>query len=211
LTKEKRAAEVTRLLKDAYPEALCALHYKHDYELLFATRLSAQCTDVRVNMVTETLFQQFPTLESFAAAPEDEIAEAIKTCGLFRTKARDIKACAVMLLDEYNGKVPDTMEKLLRLPGVGRKTANLILGDIFGKPAIVCDTHCIRLSNRLGLVQDEKDPVKVEKALRELIDPKESSDFCHRLVLHGRECCTARNPKCQNCTLAAVCPSFPAV
>ncbi len=202
---------MTRLLKDAYPEAVCALHYKHDYELLFATRLSAQCTDVRVNMVTETLFQQFPTLESFATAPENEIAEAIKTCGLYRTKARDLKACAVMLLNEYDGKVPDTMEKLLRLPGVGRKTANLILGDIFGKPAIVCDTHCIRLSNRLGLVQDEKDPVKVEKALRELIDPKESSDFCHRLVLHGRECCTARNPKCQNCTLAAVCPSYPAV
>ncbi len=211
MTKAERAAEVTRLLKEAYPDAMCALHYKHDYELLFATRLSAQCTDVRVNMVTETLFKQFPTLESFAAAPEDEIAEAIKTCGLFRTKARDIKACAVMLLGEYDGKVPDTMEKLLRLPGVGRKTANLILGDIFGKPAIVCDTHCIRLSNRLGLVQNEKDPVKVEKALRELIDPKESSDFCHRLVLHGRECCTARNPKCQNCTLAAVCPSYPAV
>ncbi len=211
MTKEKRAAEVTRLLKDTYPDAVCALHYKHDYELLFATRLSAQCTDVRVNMVTKTLFQQFPTLESFAAAPEDEIAEAIKTCGLFRTKARDLKACAIMLLNEYDGKVPDTMEKLLRLPGVGRKTANLILGDIFGKPAIVCDTHCIRLSNRLGLVQNEKDPVKIEKALRELIDPKESSDFCHRLVLHGRECCTARNPKCQNCTLATICPSYHAV
>ena len=141
-------------------------------------------------------FKQFPTLESYAEAPEEEIAEAIKTCGLFRTKARDLKACAIMLLSEYDGKVPDNMEDLLELPGVGRKTANLILGDIFGKPAIVTDTHCIRLSNRLGFVKNEKDPVKVENALRKLIDPAESSDFCHRLVLFGREHCTARNPKC---------------
>lgn len=209
MTKKERAAAVTELLKSAYPDAVCALHYTQDYELLFATRLSAQCTDARVNIVTETLFKQFPTLESFAEAPEEEIAEAIKTCGLFRTKARDLKACAVMLLAEFGGKVPDNMDDLLKLPGVGRKTANLILGDIFGKPAVVCDTHCIRLSNRLGLVKDEKDPVKVEAALRRLLDPKESSDFCHRLVLHGRECCTARSPKCEHCPLGPACRSYP--
>lgn len=209
MTKKERAHAVTELLREVYPEAVCALHYTHDYELLFATRLSAQCTDARVNIVTETLFKQFPTLESFAAAPEEEIAESIKTCGLFRTKARDLKACAIMLLEQYDGKVPDTMEELLKLPGVGRKTANLILGDIFGKPAIVTDTHCIRLSNRLGFVKNEKDPVKVENALRKLIVPAESSDFCHRLVLFGREHCTARKPQCEGCPLGAICPSFP--
>ena len=209
MTKKERAAAVTELLKSVYPDAECALHYTHDYELLFATRLSAQCTDARVNIVTETLFRQFPTLESFAAAPEADIAEAIKTCGLFRTKARDLKACAIMLLDRFGSKVPDNMEDLLTLPGVGRKTANLILGDIFGKPAIVADTHCIRLSGRLGFVKNEKDPVKVEAALRKLIDPAESSDFCHRLVLFGREWCTARSPKCTGCPLGAVCPSYP--
>lgn len=209
MTKKERAAVVTELLKTVYPEAVCALHYTHDYELLFATRLSAQCTDARVNIVTEKLFKQFSTLQSFADASEEEIAEAIKTCGLFRTKARDLKACAMMLIANYGGKVPDTMEELLKLPGVGRKTANLILGDIFGKPAIVCDTHCIRLSNRLGFVKNEKDPVKVENALRKLLDPAESSDFCHRLVLFGREHCTARSPKCEGCPLGAVCPSYP--
>ena len=209
MTKKERAAAVTELLKTVYPEAVCALHYTHDYELLFATRLSAPCTDARVNIVTEKLFKQFSTLQSFADASEEEIAEAIKTCGLFRTKARDLKACAMMLIANYGGKVPDTMEELLKLPGVGRKTANLILGDIFGKPAIVCDTHCIRLSNRLGFVKNEKDPVKVENALRKLLDPAESSDFCHRLVLFGREHCTARSPKCEGCPLGAVCPSYP--
>lgn len=209
MTKKERAAVVTELLKTVYPEAVCALHYTHDYELLFATRLSAQCTDARVNIVTEKLFKQFSTLQSFADASEEEIAEAIKTCGLFRTKARDLKACAMMLIANYGGRVPDTMEELLKLPGVGRKTANLILGDIFGKPAIVCDTHCIRLSNRLGFVKNEKDPVKVENALRKLLDPAESSDFCHRLVLFGREHCTARSPKCEGCPLGAVCPSYP--
>ncbi|MCI7126151.1 MAG: endonuclease III [Agathobaculum sp.] len=210
MTKKERAAAVTELLKATYPDATCALHYTHDYELLFATRLSAQCTDARVNIVTETLFRQFPTLESYAAATEGEIAEAIKTCGLFRTKARDLKNCAIMLLAEFDGRVPDNMDDLLRLPGVGRKTANLVLGDIFGQPAVVADTHCIRLSNRLGFVKNQKDPVKVETALRRLLDPKESSDFCHRLVLHGRECCTARSPKCENCALGTVCPSYPA-
>lgn len=207
MTKKERASEVTALLKEAYPDALCALHYNKDYELLFATRLSAQCTDVRVNMVTKDLFAKFPTLEDYAAAPLEAIEEAIKTCGLYRTKARDLKAAAVMLLQDFGGRVPDTMEELLKLPGIGRKTANLILGDIYGQPAIVTDTHCIRLSNRLGFVKDEKDPYKVEVALRKLIDPAESSDFCHRLVLHGREVCTARKPKCDSCCLAPVCPS----
>lgn len=208
MTKKERMIEVVRRLKDVYPEAVCALHYTHDYELLFATRLSAQCTDARVNIVTERLFSDFPTLQSFAEASEEDIAEVIKSCGLFRTKARDLHASAVMLLAEYGGRVPDTMEQLLRLPGVGRKTANLVLGDIYGKPAIVCDTHCIRLSNRLGFVKNEKNPVKVENALRKLVPPEESSDFCHRLVLFGRENCTARAPHCADCPLADICPSF---
>lgn len=209
MTKKERALAVVNLLKNAYPDAACALQYKQDYELLFATRLSAQCTDARVNLVTRDLFVTFPTLQSFADAPLEAIEEGIKTCGLFRTKARDLKACARMLLDEFGGKVPDNMADLLKLPGIGRKTANLILGDIYGQPAIVTDTHCIRLSNRLGFVKDQKDPVKVENALRGLIPPAESSDFCHRLVLHGREVCTARAPKCEGCCLASVCPSYP--
>lgn len=209
MTKKQRALEAVRLLKEAYPDAVCALQYQHDYELLFATRLSAQCTDARVNIVTKDLFVRFPTLESFAEAPLEDIEEGIKTCGLFRTKARDLKACAQMLLADFGGKVPDNMADLLKLPGVGRKTANLVLGDIFGQPAIVTDTHCIRLSNRLGFVQNVKDPVKVEKALLALIPPAESSDFCHRLVLHGREACTARAPKCEKCCLAGICPSYP--
>ncbi len=209
MTKKERALAVVNLLKNAYPDAACALQYKQDYELLFATRLSAQCTDARVNLVTRDLFVTFPTLQSFADAPLEAIEEGIKTCGLFRTKARDLKACARMLLDDFGGKVPDNMADLLKLPGIGRKTANLILGDIYGQPAIVTDTHCIRLSNRLGFVKDQKDPVKVETALRGLIPPAESSDFCHRLVLHGREVCTARAPKCEGCCLASVCPSYP--
>ncbi len=209
MTKKERMAAVVNLLKEGYPDATCALQYQHDYELLFATRLSAQCTDARVNIVTQTLFRDFPTLQSFAEAPIEALEQGIKTCGLFRTKARDIKACAQMLLADFGGKVPDNMPDLLKLPGIGRKTANLILGDIYGQPAIVTDTHCIRLSNRLGFVKDIKEPAKVEAALRKLVPPKESSDFCHRLVLHGREVCTARAPKCENCCLAAVCPSYP--
>ena len=205
MTKKERAATVTELLKTVYPEAVCALHYTHDYELLFATRLSAQCTDARVNIVTEKLFKQFPTLQSFADAPEEDIAEAIKTCGLFRTKARDLKACAMMLLANYDGKVPDSMAELLKLPGVGRKTANLILGDIFGKPAIVCDTHCIRITGRLGLTDGSKDPLSVEKQLRAILPPEESNDFCHRLVLFGRDRCTARKANCDGCPLRKDC------
>ena len=209
MTKKDRAKAAVDLLRQAYLDATCALQYTHDYELLFATRLSAQCTDARVNIVTKDLFVRFPTLESFAEAPVEDIEDGIKTCGLFRTKARDLKACAQMLLTDFGGKVPDNMNDLLRLPGVGRKTANLILGDIFGQPAIVTDTHCIRLSNRLGFVKNVKDPVKVETALRALIPPAESSDFCHRLVLHGREVCTARSAQCEKCCLASICPSYP--
>ena len=209
MTKKDRAKAAVDLLRQAYPDATCALQYTHDYELLFATRLSAQCTDARVNIVTKDLFVRFPTLESFAEAPVEDIEDGIKTCGLFRTKARDLKACAQMLLTDFGGKVPDNMADLLRLPGVGRKTANLILGDIFGQPAIVTDTHCIRLSNRLGFVKNVKDPVKVETALRALSPPAESSDFCHRLVLHGREVCTARSAQCEKCCLASICPSYP--
>ena len=198
-------AELARL----YPDAKPALHFTNPFQLLVAVVLSAQCTDVKVNMVTPALFAAYPDAAALAKAEPEEIEPYIKTCGLFRTKARDLKACAMMLIANYGGRVPDTMEELLKLPGVGRKTANLILGDIFGKPAIVCDTHCIRLSNRLGFVKNEKDPVKVENALRKLLDPAESSDFCHRLVLFGREHCTARSPKCEGCPLGAVCPSYP--
>ena len=198
-------AELARL----YPDARPALHFANPFELLVAVMLSAQCTDVKVNMVTPALFAAYPDAAALAKAEPAEIEPIIKTCGLFRTKARDLKACAMMLIANYGGRVPDTMEELLKLPGVGRKTANLILGDIFGTPAIVCDTHCIRLSNRLGFVKNEKDPVKVENALRKLLDPAESSDFCHRLVLFGREHCTARSPKCEGCPLGAVCPSYP--
>lgn len=212
MTKKQRASYITKRLAQTYPDAKCALLYTKDYELLFATRLSAQCTDKRVNQVTRTLFQDFPTLESFADAPIEEIEKGIKTCGLYHTKAKDLKLAAQMLIHEFHGKVPDTMKNLLLLPGIGRKTANLILGDIYGQPAIVTDTHCIRLSGRLGLVPNGlKAPIKVEAALRELIAPEESSNFCHRLVLHGREVCTARSPQCQNCCLAEVCPSFPII
>ena len=206
---KQQVAAIIAALKELYPDALCSLDYQKDYELLFSVRLAAQCTDARVNLVTPALFARYPTLEAFAAADVDEVGTYIHSCGFWRAKARDIVAAAQMLVERFGGKVPDNMEDLLSLPGVGRKTANLILGDIFGKPAIVCDTHCIRLSNRLGFVKNEKDPVKVENALRKLLDPAESSDFCHRLVLFGREHCTARSPRCEGCPLGAVCPSYP--
>lgn len=192
-------------LEKLYPDALCSLQYSTDYELLFAVRLSAQCTDARVNIVCADLFVKFPTLESFADADITELENAVKPCGFYRTKAQNIKDSAKMLIEKFNSKVPDNMEDLLSLPGVGRKTANLILGDIYKQPsAVVADTHCIRISNRLGLALS-KEPEKVEKALREVLTPETSSDFCHRLVLFGREYCTARKPKCDICPLAQIC------
>ena len=194
-------AELERL----YPDALCSLEYKNDYELLFAVRLSAQCTDARVNQVTPALFARFPTLESFAQADEEEVGQYVHSCGFWRAKAHDLVASAQMLLRDFGGKVPDNMEDLLRLPGVGRKTANLILGDIYGKEGYVCDTHCIRITGRLGLTDGSKDPLRVEKQLRTCLPPEKSSDFCHRMVLHGRAVCTARNPHCDACTLRPLC------
>ena len=194
-------AELERL----YPDALCSLEYKKDYELLFAVRLSAQCTDARVNQVTPALFARFPTLKSFAGASEEEVGEYVHSCGFWRAKAHDLVASAQMLLRDFGGKVPDNMEDLLRLPGVGRKTANLILGDIYGKEGYVCDTHCIRITGRLGLTDGSKDPLRVEKQLRTCLPPEKSSDFCHRMVLHGRAVCTARNPHCDACTLRPLC------
>jgi len=204
MLKNKQINEIISLLKESYPEPICALEYKKDYELLFATRLAAQCTDARVNTVTPILFERFPTLNALAEADVMEVENIVHPCGFFRTKARDIVDASIMLLSKFGGKVPETMEELLTLPGVGRKTANLILGDIFNKPAIVVDTHCIRLTNRIGFV-DVKDPVKIEMALKELLPPEESSDFCHRLVLHGRAVCAARNPSCERCTLINLC------
>lgn len=205
MTPQERAERAVVLLEQEYPDAICALQYQKDYELLFATRLSAQCTDARVNIVTQDLYRVFPTLQSFADAEPAEIEQIIRPCGLGNTKARDIHAAAQYLLDHHDGKVPGTMAELLKIPGVGRKTANLILGDIFQKPAIVTDTHCIRLSNRIGLVDGIKEPGKVEKALRPIVPPEASSDFCHRLVLHGRAVCTARKPYCEKCCLAEIC------
>ena len=204
----KSKAAVKRIietLKELYPEGLCSLQYEKDYELLFAVRLSAQCTDERVNKVTPALYERFPTLESFAQADPSEVGEYIHSCGFYNGKARDIVACAQRLLAEHGGKVPGTMEELTALPGVGRKTANLILGDVYGQPAYVCDTHCIRITGKLGITNGSKDPLQVERQLREVLPPKESNNFCHRLVLFGRDICTARSPKCNECPLKADC------
>ena len=197
-------AEIIRLLEECYPEPICALEYRKDYELLFAARLAAQCTDARVNMVTPALFGRYPSLEDIAAADVSELEDIIHSCGFYRTKARDIVAAATMLIDEFDGRVPGEMEELLRLPGVGRKTANLMLGDIHNKPAVVVDTHCIRISNRIGLVCT-KDPAKIETELRKILPAELSSDFCHRIVLHGRAICTARKPDCGRCCIAGLC------
>ncbi len=202
---KKNISAIIEQLKVMYPGAECSLDYKKDYELLISVRLAAQCTDARVNLVTPAMFARFPTLEAFAEADVDEVGEYVHSCGFWRAKARDIVLCAQMLLREYGGKVPDTMEELLKLPGVGRKTANLLLGDIYGKEGYVCDTHCIRITGRLGITDGSKDPLKVEMQLRKVIPPEESNDFCHRMVLHGRALCMARSPQCGLCPLAVNC------
>ncbi|MCL2014470.1 MAG: endonuclease III [Oscillospiraceae bacterium] len=202
--KKKKIKMITDALKEIYPQVECALNYSQPYELLIAARLSAQCTDKRVNIVTKELFNKFPTLESFAHANIEDIEQIIKSCGLFHTKARDIIGICDMLCFRFGGVIPSNMEDLLRLPGVGRKTANLILGDIFRLPAVVTDTHCIRISNRLGLVRS-KNPLVVERELREILEPGESNNFCHRLVRFGRDICKAKNPKCNNCPLVNIC------
>ncbi len=206
MTKEKLALEVIKRLKEAYPLADCTLDYDHAWQLLVEVRLAAQCTDARVNVVVQKLFEKYPDVEALAAAEPEDIEEIVRPCGLGRSKARDISACMRKLRDEYGGKVPEDFDALLKLPGVGRKSANLIMGDVFGKPAIVTDTHCIRLCNRIGLVDQIKEPKKVEMALWKIIPPQEGSDFCHRLVYHGREVCTARTtPHCEACCLADIC------
>lgn len=201
---EEKVAAIIAALRERYPDALCALHYGKDYELMISVRLSAQCTDARVNQVTPALFARYPTLDAFAEADVAEVEEYVRSCGFFHHKAQDIVAACRMLRDEYGGRVPDTMEQLLRLPGVGRKTANLLLGDLYGKPAVVCDTHCIRIANRLGLTESTV-PLKVEKDLRAVLPPEESNDFCHRTVLHGRAVCSARSPKCAACCMREFC------
>ena len=205
----EQVQEIVRLLLEEYPEASCTLDYGKDYELLFSVRLAAQCTDERVNQITPALFERFPTLKAFAEADVQEVERYVHSCGFFRAKARDIVSCAQVLLEKYNGKLPRTMEELTKLPGVGRKTANLILGDVFRVPgSTVVDTHCIRLSNRMGLVDDLKDPVKIEMALRRILPPERSSDFCHCLVLHGRAVCDARKPACERCSVRHLCQHF---
>ena len=209
MTKEELALEIIRRLKEEYPDAGCTLDYNEAWKLLVSVRLAAQCTDARVNVVVQDLYAKYPTVEALAEAEPEEIEAIVRPCGLGKSKARDISACMRMLRDEYGGKVPDDFNTLLKLPGVGRKSANLIMGDVFGKPAIVTDTHCIRLTNRMGLVDSIKEPKKVEMALWKIIPPEEGSDFCHRLVMHGREVCTARTkPYCDRCCLKDICPKI---
>ena len=205
---KKKVNGIIFALEEKYPDALCALHYSKDYELMIAVRLSAQCTDARVNLVTPALFAAYPTLAAMASADITDVENYIHSCGFYRQKAKDIVLACQMLINEHGGRVPDTMEALLKLPGVGRKTANLLLGDLYAEPgSVVCDTHCIRICGRLGLSQG-KDPEKVERQLRTVLPPEESSDFCHRIVLFGREVCTARNPKCEACPLAIHCKEW---
>ena len=204
--KKKLALELIRRLKEAYPDAGCTLDYDDAWKLLVSVRLAAQCTDARVNVVVEKLYEKFPDVDALAGAEVEEIEETVRPCGLGKSKARDISACMKILRDQYGGKVPGDFDALLKLPGVGRKSANLIMGDVFGKPAIVTDTHCIRLVNRIGLVDGIQEPKKVEMALWKLIPPEEGSDFCHRLVYHGRDICTARTkPYCDRCCVSDLC------
>ena len=206
MRKKELAKEVIERLKKEYPDAGCSLTYDQAWKLLVSVRLAAQCTDERVNKVVPALYEKFPDVNALADAPVEEIEEIVKPCGLGKSKARDISACMKMLRDEYGGKVPEDFDALLKLPGVGRKSANLIMGDVFGKPAIVTDTHCIRLSNRIGLVDGIKEPKKVEMELWKIIPPEEGSDLCHRFVYHGREVCTARTkPFCDRCCLNDIC------
>ena len=204
MTKQQIATMAVNSLEKEYPDAVCSLVYSDPLQLLIATRLAAQCTDARVNIVTPALFERFKSVEAFANADVKEVEEYIKSCGLYKTKAKDIVAMAKMLCDEFDGKVPDTIEQLTKLPGIGRKTANLVVGDIFGKPAVVVDTHCIRITKRLGL-HSIKDAKKIEFILRELLPPDKSNDFCHRLVLHGRAVCDARKPLCEKCCMSDFC------
>lgn len=205
---KKKTTAIIAALKERYPNAVCALHSKKDYELMIAVRLSAQCTDARVNMITPALFAAYPTLEAMAHADVSDVENYIRSCGFFRQKAKDIVLACQMLLSDYGGKVPDTIDELLKLPGVGRKTANLLLGDLYSIPgSVVCDTHCIRICGRLGLSKG-KEPEKVEQQLRAILPPEESNDFCHRIVLFGRDICTARRPKCMECPLRPWCNEF---
>lgn len=207
MTDKEKAVKAVELLEKEYPYAVCSLTYTDPLQLLIATRLAAQCTDKRVNIVTPALFKKFPDVQAFADAEPEEIEEYIKSCGLYKTKARDITAMAKMIRDVYNGVVPDSIEELIKLPGIGRKTANLVVGDIYGKPAVVVDTHCIRITGRLGF-HNIKDAAKIEKILRKLLPPNKSNDFCHRLVLHGRAVCAARNPKCNDCCMKDICDEY---
>lgn len=209
MDRKKLALEIIERLKTEYPDAVCSLDYDQAWKLLVSVRLAAQCTDARVNQVVKGLFEKYPDVDALAEAPVEEIEKIVRPCGLGNSKARDISACMKMLKEEYGGKVPDQFEELLKLPGVGRKSANLIMGDVFGKPAIVTDTHCIRLTNRMGLVDQIKDPKKVEMELWKIIPPEEGSEFCHRLVWHGREVCTARtHPYCDKCCIKDICPKI---
>lgn len=204
MTNTQRAANAVKILKEIYPNATCSLNANNALQLLIATRLSAQCTDARVNLVTPALFERFKTAEDFAEAKQQEVEVYIRSCGLYKTKAKSIIEMCKIICSDFGGRVPDTLEKLISLPGIGRKTANLIMGDIYKKPAVVADTHLIRISNRLGLV-NAKDPYKVEMQLKEILDPNESNDFCHRIVLFGRDVCSARKPQCSSCKLAEFC------
>ena len=207
MNKKKAALQAVELLKAEYPDAICSLDYQKPHELMIATRLAAQCTDARVNIVCVDLFQKYQSVRDFAEADVADVEAIVKPCGFYHTKAKDIVAMCRMLMEQYGGVLPDTVEELTKLPGIGRKTANLVVGDVYGKPAIVCDTHCIRITNLLGLT-DSKDPAKVEEQLRPLLPPAESNNFCHRLVLHGRAVCIARRPQCDKCVLYDCCTHY---